>query len=137
MNEETLQPYRSKIAGFTLIELVVAILIFAIGIVGILKMHQAAIQASSYNRQLTEAVAIAQDRLERLHGLQFTNADMAVGVHNTITVFSPPPRNLPYNISWTVAQPATFVRTVALSVTWMEKNVSHEVDLNVIWDEYF
>ncbi len=130
-----LQCFKTKTGGFTLIVLVVAILIFAIGIVGVLKMHQASVQANSYNMQLSEAVALAQDQLEILHGLAFTNTSMSVGVHPTLII--PSPRGIFYNRSWLVTAPPTSfpTRTVALSVTWQEKNVNHGVHMNVIWDE--
>jgi prepilin-type N-terminal cleavage/methylation domain-containing protein len=123
--------------GFTLIELVVALLVFAVGIVGILKMHQASVQANSYNMQLTEAVAVAQNQFEILHGLAFTNTSMSVGVHGTNII--PSPRNFPYNLSWSITNPGTAfpTRTIALSVTWQERNIPHEVDMNVIWDELY
>ena len=130
---------KTKNEGFTLIELVVALLVFTIGIVGILKMHQASVQANSYNMQLTEAVAVAQNQLETLHGLAFTSTSMAVGVHTTRMIPSPPPRNFPYNVSWLVTNPGSVfpTRTIALSVTWQERNSPHEIDMNVIWDELY
>jgi prepilin-type N-terminal cleavage/methylation domain-containing protein len=128
---------KTKNEGFTLIELVVALLVFTVGIVGILKMHQASVQANSYNMQLTEAVAVAQNQLETLHGLAFTSTSMAVGVHGTNII--PSPRNFPYNVSWLVTNPGSVfpTRTIALSVTWQERNIPHEVDMNVIWDELY
>ena len=56
-------------AGFTLIELVVAIFVFALGIMGILKMHQASVQANNFSMQLTKAVNAAEDQMEFLRGL--------------------------------------------------------------------
>ena len=137
MNTIKIQLPKTKIAGFTLIELVVALLVFAVGIVGILRMHQASVQANSYNMQLTEAVAIAQNQLETLHGLAFTSTSMTVGVHGTNII--PSPRNVPYSLSWTVINPGALfpIRTIALSVTWQDKNIPHQVDMNVIWDELY
>jgi len=51
--------------AFTLIELVVAILIFAVGITGIAKMQLLAIQGDKYSMDMTDAVNIAQDLVER------------------------------------------------------------------------
>jgi type IV pilus assembly protein PilV len=127
--------HRMKTEGFTLIELVVAILVFALGIMGIMKMHSATVQSNNYSMQLTEAVNIGETQLEILRGLDFTTSTMSVGAHNTTTARS---RGIPYNVSYTVTNPGTSTptRNVALSVTWQEKNLNHRIDMNVRWDEF-
>lgn len=122
-------------AGFTLIELVVAILIFAIGIVGIMKMHQASIQSNNYSMQLTEALGAAETRLELLRGLSFSHTSMSIGAH-TETVVSL--RGIPYTVNYTVTDSgstATATRTIALNVQWDEKATHHEVDFAVMRDD--
>jgi type IV pilus assembly protein PilV len=128
------QMYKMNKEGFTLIELVVAILVFALGIMGIMKMHSATIQSNNYSMQLTEAVNIADKQLEILRGLEFINNTMSVGTHNTTTAWS---RGIPYNLSYQVTNPGTVrpTRNIALSVTWQEKNLNHRLDMNVRWDE--
>jgi type IV pilus assembly protein PilV len=123
-----------KTEGFTLIELVVAILVFALGIMGIMKMHSATVQSNNYSMQLTEAVNVAEDRLETLRGLDFSTSTMSVGAHNTTTVRS---RGIPYQVSYQVIDPGTArpTRSIALSVTWQEKNLNHRLDMDVRWDE--
>ncbi len=125
---------KMKTEGFTLIELAVAILVFALGIMGIMKMHSATIQSNNYSMQLTEAVNVAEDRLEILRGLDFSTSTMSVGAHNTTTAWS---RGIPYQVSYRVIDPgmARPTRSVALSVTWQEKNLNHRLDMDVRWDE--
>jgi type IV pilus assembly protein PilV len=130
-------------AGFTLIELVVAILVFALGIMGIMKMHSASVQSNNYSMQLTEAVNIAEDKMETLRGLSFTSNTMSVGAHNTqiISIDNPNDakntRGLPYSISYTIVNPGNAVptRAVSLTVTWREKSLNHRLDMNARWDE--
>lgn len=126
---------RSRSGGFTLIELVVAILVFALGIMGILKMHQATVQANNFSMQLTEAVNAAEDQMEFLRGLSFNHNSMSIGAHNTTTTIS---RNIPYNVSYQVATtPGTGGngRTVTISVTWQEKSLNHIFTLPLVMDE--
>jgi type IV pilus assembly protein PilV len=124
---------RSNIAGFTLIELVVAILVFALGIMGIMKMHSATIQSNNYSMQLTEAVNIAQGELEFLRGLGFSHNSMSVGVHNATETA----RGIPYNLTWQVTDPglSTPSRNVAINVQWQEKSLNHALNMEVRWDE--
>jgi prepilin-type N-terminal cleavage/methylation domain-containing protein len=117
--------------GFTLIELVVAILIFAIGIVGIMKMHQASIQANSYSMQLTQAMNIVEDKIDFLRGIPFTNAAMTVGNHAAVATSM----GVQYNLSWSVAATAgsdNHARSINVTIAWMEKAISHQVSIPVI-----
>ena len=119
--------------GFTLIELVVAILVFALGIMGIMKMHSATVQANNYSMQVTEAVNAGENELEYLRGLEFAHDSMSIGVHNTTNLS----RGIPYNLSWTVTNPGTAgsSRNVLLTVQWQEKALNHQINMEVTWDE--
>ncbi|HOS97137.1 MAG TPA: prepilin-type N-terminal cleavage/methylation domain-containing protein [Deltaproteobacteria bacterium] len=128
-------PEKNASAGFTLIELVIAIVVFAVGIVGVLKMHQASVQANNFSMQLTEAVNAAEDQKEALRGLPFEHTSMTIGTHGTTGVTL---RNITYNVSYRVEQtPGTFSqgRTVTLTVTWQERGIPHLFTLPFIMDE--
>jgi type IV pilus assembly protein PilV len=129
-----------KSAGFTLIELVVAILVFALGIMGIMKMHSASVQSNNYSMQLTEALSIAEDQMEILRGMGFASNVMSVGAPHTQTINdsgNQVTRGIPYNISYTVTDPGNAVptRNIALTVRWKEKTLDHRLDMNARWDE--
>jgi prepilin-type N-terminal cleavage/methylation domain-containing protein len=117
--------------GFTLIELVVAILIFAIGIVGIMKMHQASIQSNNYSMQLTQALNIADDKIEFLRGINFTD-EMELGAHAAIATSM----GVQYNMDWVVA-PMTnnFARNVNFTISWQEKAINHQYNILLILDQ--
>lgn len=124
--------------GFTLIELVVAIMVFAVGIMGIMKMHQASIQSNNYSMQLTEAINIAQDKIDSLRGTSFNDPDMAVAVHNTQVINNVQlTRGIDFNISYVVSELPTNTsgRRINLSVTWQEKDLHHILNLPVIIDD--
>jgi type IV pilus assembly protein PilV len=126
---------QGRTAGFTLMELVVAILVFALGIMGILKMHQASVQTNNFSMQLTEAVNAAEDEMEFLRGLSFNHNSMSLGNHNTTTTLS---RNIPYNVSYrieTTPETGGNGRTVTIFVTWQEKNLNHMFTLPLVMDE--
>jgi prepilin-type N-terminal cleavage/methylation domain-containing protein len=122
--------YNKNSRGFTLIELVVAILIFALGIVGIMKMHQASVQSNNFSMQFSQAMNIAEDRMDLLRGLGIDDANMSIGVHNPVTVTS---MGVQYSISWTVSvTPFTYNagRDVNLTIAWNEKAIPRNFVLN-------
>ena len=55
--------------GFTMIEVMVAMLLTAIAIIGILALFMTQRKASGYSRHTTEATVLAQDKLEQLRTL--------------------------------------------------------------------
>ena len=64
---------RSK-RGFTLIEVLVAVVMFALGILALNRVQMATINANSYANQLSTATELAQQHMENLlsHSLSFT-----------------------------------------------------------------
>ena len=63
-----------KEKGFTLIEMIIALFILAIGILGLLNMQVAAINGNLSASQMTIATTLAQDQIEQLKRLPFTDA---------------------------------------------------------------
>jgi prepilin-type N-terminal cleavage/methylation domain-containing protein len=53
-------------AGFTLIEVLVAMIILAIGILGLAPMLVISMQGNQFSREVSEAAYLAQDRIEQL-----------------------------------------------------------------------
>jgi prepilin-type N-terminal cleavage/methylation domain-containing protein len=62
--------------GFTLIETIIAMAIFAIGILAVAKMMDTATYSNASARRLTDAASIAMDRLENLISLPYDHADL-------------------------------------------------------------
>jgi type IV pilus assembly protein PilV len=60
-------------AGFTLIEVVIAISILAVGLLGVAAMQTSAIQVNSVAGQMTTRMNWAQDKLEELMALPFSD----------------------------------------------------------------
>ncbi len=62
--------------GFTLIEVLIGITVFAIGILALTIMQVGAVKGNSSAGNLTEASTIGQDRLEVLLGLDYMDANL-------------------------------------------------------------
>jgi prepilin-type N-terminal cleavage/methylation domain-containing protein len=94
------QPIRHQ-AGFTLIEVMIALAIFAIGILAVAAMQINAVKQNSASRMQTEATAVAEQLMERLMALPYDHdllsADLNHNPHQQ-TVGA-------YTINWTVSTP--------------------------------
>jgi type IV pilus assembly protein PilV len=68
--------------GFTLIEVLIAMSIFAIGILAVGSMQVSAINKYAGARNSTTVVTVAKDRVEELNGLAYDDADLVAGEHS-------------------------------------------------------
>jgi len=57
---------KTDVQGFTLIEVLIAMVILAVGILALIAMHVASIQGNATAKEMTEASALATDKLEEL-----------------------------------------------------------------------
>jgi prepilin-type N-terminal cleavage/methylation domain-containing protein len=57
---------RTRQAGFTMIEVMIAMTLTAIAIMGIIALYVTETKASGFSRHSTEAAVLAQDRLENM-----------------------------------------------------------------------
>jgi len=67
---------RLRNEGFTLLEVLVAVVVLAFGLLAIAQMQVIAIRFNYQGRDATEAVTLAKDQLEYLKSLPFNNADL-------------------------------------------------------------
>jgi len=63
--------------GFTLVELLIALVVFAIGILGVATMQTTSIKGNSKGRQISEASNIAADRIEMFLSLDYDDPLLA------------------------------------------------------------
>ena len=68
--------------GFTLIEVLVGLVLLAIGLLAIAGMQITSVRGNFFSSNMTQASIMAQDRLETLRNLAFTDAALTTGNHN-------------------------------------------------------
>ena len=98
--------------GFTLLEVMIAMVILAIGLLGLASMHIMAIKGNSFGQQMTVASTMAQNQLE-----QFRRATGALVTGNdTVT----DQNGITYTRTWTVTPnaPQTGASTVLITISW-------------------
>jgi prepilin-type N-terminal cleavage/methylation domain-containing protein len=115
-------------SGFSMVEVLVAILLLTVGLLALAKMQTQAVASNNYGNQLTEATFLAQDKLEELRllnecylaviakpELSWTAEDQAVvnnydsqlsdGVANWVEIDGPDADTIPDQFSWQMGTP--------------------------------
>ena len=119
-----------KEKGFTLIDVLFAIAILAFGLLAVAKMQGSAIQGNFFAGGKTEAVTLAQDRMERLLALQYGNSLLDPGV-DLPDPFSPSP--VGYAIVYDVDNVTlTNAKIITLTVTPRIKGVGQPIQLTCV-----
>jgi type IV pilus assembly protein PilV len=119
-----------KDEGFTLIEVLIAISIFAVGLLAVAAMQTSAIQVNSSAAQLTELNTWGMDKLEELMGLPYTdpwleaagnypNVDSAGNTHQD------PPTADGFTVRWDITDnsPAQNTKRITITVTGKGKTL--------------
>jgi len=115
--------------GFTLIEVLIAILLSVIAIVGISGLYRVQTKSSSFSRHTTEATALAEDRVEQMRTQQ---AICAAGADANIDSEGNPGGI--YTRTYTVTAAPPFVcGAIQVSVTWNEEGNVETVNA---WGEW-
>jgi len=71
--------------GFTLLEVLIGIVILAIGLLAIAGMQVTSIRGNFFSKNITEASYVAQDRMEFLNNLPMDAAQLQPGNYNDPT----------------------------------------------------
>ncbi len=118
--------------GFTLIEVVIAILIFAVGIIGVAKMQGEAVKGGSFGMQVTDATNLTQNQVEYLMGQSYTHTSLTAGTHSSPLSASGTGRS--YTITWVVQNdtPGTGMKQVDVTSSWSVKDNSHSITISFI-----
>lgn len=102
-----------KEQGFTLVEALVAIALLAFGLLAVASMQTGAIRGNFFASGTTEATAWAQNTLETLLALPYSDPDLTDGNH----VDPNPPTG--YTIQWDMVNDAVNnFKTVTVTVTY-------------------
>ena len=120
--------------GFSLIEVMIAILVLSFGLLGVAAMQVTSIKVNSIANKITSASTILQDRVETLMALPFNHADLTdatdVGLCEKHTDPNPPDG---YAVAWCVDNDASGnEKTIDLSATWLQSTKQKEFTLSFI-----
>lgn len=110
--------------GFTLIEILIGIAVFSIGILAVGTMQISSIKGNSTARGITEAGTWAAGQAERLVALPYDAPDL----EDTTTPHAVPHQGK-YEISWDVTDddPIKNTKKITVDVTWKDRGVEKTV----------
>jgi type II secretory pathway pseudopilin PulG len=113
--------------GIGLIEIVIAILIFGIGITAALRTLPESNVATTRGRNLTIATNLAQEKIEELMGSSYNSANLAAGDH--ADPLNPLERI--FNRTWTVTDddPAPDMKRIVVTVSYTSGNRDNSTTL--------
>jgi len=113
--------------GIGLIELIVALLIFGVGISAAMRMLPESNTATTRARNLTMATNLAQQKIEQLMGAPFNDADLASGAHND----PDNPLEVHFTRSWAVTDnvPLADMKEITVTVTYESGHKDNAVTL--------
>jgi prepilin-type N-terminal cleavage/methylation domain-containing protein len=114
--------------GVGLIEIIIAMLIFAIGITAAIRTLPVSNAATSRANNLTKATNLAQQKIEELMGAPFNNADLTAGTHND----QDNPLERIFTRTWEVTDntPVADMKTVTVTVTYLSGSNDNAVTLS-------
>lgn len=103
--------------GFSLIEVLIGLIILAIGLLAIAGMQITAIRGNDFSKNLTQATVLAQDRMEILKNRPFTHSDLNQGTYleGVIT-------NTIFTRSYVVTNLGSTMKMITVTVTWPNNN---------------
>ena len=123
-------------SGFTLVEVLVAISLLALVIVGLSSMGVTTIQADSHSRRQSAAVSLAQAKLEELRVLRRSHADWTAGLHREIGLQENGSSGGTYTREWEVETDYNTYKglsRVTVTVSWDDGQVRQVSLASLYW----
>jgi type IV pilus assembly protein PilV len=116
-----------KPKGFTLVEVMVGLVILAIGLLAIAAMQVTSTKGGYFSNNVTQATILAQDKLEYLKNLSYSDSNLSSGEHNegiiSGTIFS-----RVYNV---LEDAGNSIKTITVSVQWTDQG-NHSISFSTI-----
>jgi type IV pilus assembly protein PilV len=123
-----------KNSGFTLLEVLVAITLLSVGLLGTAMLTTGIIRGNFFSKNITSATAVAQTTIEGVQQVGYT----AVNTYAADSTKVPPTVSMggvsfSQSASVTNNSPATNMKTISVTVSWNEaNNASRSVTLQTI-----
>ncbi|MBW2674403.1 MAG: prepilin-type N-terminal cleavage/methylation domain-containing protein [Deltaproteobacteria bacterium] len=110
-------------SGFTLVEVMIAIFILVVGLLGVAGVATTVINGNTFSKEITTATTLAQDKMEELKGTAYASITTGSDTQESI-----------YTRTWTVTSnsPVTGMKTIEVAVAFSWKGSAHNVTLKTM-----
>ncbi len=112
--------------GFTLIEVLAALIILAIGLLALASLQVTSVYGNFFSNNVTQATVIAQDRLEQLRNLLWDDTALGSGHHNDGAI-----PNTIFSRQYTVVDTTSTMKRITVNVQWTDR-ADHSIRLSTI-----
>ena len=121
------KPSISSEEGFTLVEIMIALVVLSVGLVALAGLQISAIRGNAFSKRMTTAVSIANEKMEQLKNSSYANilSESSIQVVQSNMNFS-------RQVTVTNNSPLPNTKTVNVTVTWSGGSKSHSVPMTTI-----
>ena len=113
--------------GLTLIEVLVSLVVFSLGMLGISKLTTVIIYGNALSQQITMATILAQDKVEMLHNTSYDDLKS-----KTETIRTESQHHYICKTEVSNNTPQQGMKTVSITVSWRRNNADRHVSLKTI-----
>ena len=113
--------------GFSLLEVLVGLVVLAFGLLATAGMQLTSIQGNHFSSDLTQATVLAQNKLEELKNLPFSDPKLK----NPASAQQVTMSGIVYTVQYTVATPGNWMVLITADVRWADRG-DHRVTLSTI-----
>jgi type IV pilus assembly protein PilV len=123
---------RQKSKGFTLIEVMIALVVLAAGLLALATMQIVSIRANAFSTEMTYATMLAQSRLEQIRN---TNYDAVTDFGPITLPVDPTTKGVAYRVRGVVQNdtPTTDMKTVTLTIDWLGAPAGAATGETAVW----
>jgi type IV pilus assembly protein PilV len=113
--------------GFSLIEIMIALIILAVGLLGIAGLQITSIKGNSFSSYVTQASILAQNKLENLRNLPYEDPKLTGGQPAEQITKS----GIVFTIGYDVSLLGSSMKKITTNVGWTDR-ANHSVSLSTI-----
>ena len=113
--------------GFTLIEIMIALVILSIGLMALAGMQVSAIKGNAFSKRMTTAVSIAEQIIEQIKNMPYDNIQS-----QSSSQINQSDLNFTSQIIVANNSPVNNTKTVTVTVTWIDGSKAYTVPVSTV-----